>query len=110
MINRFALFLLVLAFGSAIVLLGARDLRDRLKPPSEAEMQRASKLVHALRGDELFKSQAKYHEPRGDLPPRKAGSYLPEHDLQKIKQFLRGLIGGLDDQNTESTEGEQASQ
>jgi len=110
MIKRFGLFFFVFLFSGSMVLMGARELRDRLKPPSEAEIQRASKLVHALRGDELFKSQAKYHEPREDLPPRKTGSYLPEHDLQKIKQFLRGLIGGLDDQNTESTEKEQASQ
>jgi hypothetical protein len=104
MMNRFALFLCVLLFGGSMVLLGARDLRNRLKPPSEAERERASKLVHALRGDELFKAKAKYEEPREDLPPRRVGSYLPDYDLKKIKQFLQGLVGGMDEPTAESRE------
>ncbi len=79
------------------MVLGARDMHRNLKAPVEHEIQRADRLLHALRGDELFRAQAKYDQPNQNLPQRRTGSYLPDYDLKKIKAFLVGLIGGMGD-------------
>jgi hypothetical protein len=92
---RFGLFLLITFFSGSIVVMAARDLRNNLKPPSEAEVEQAGKLVTALRGDALFEIEAKYHENHPRLSPRKIGSYLADYDVKKIKSFLIGLVGGI---------------
>lgn len=76
-----------------MVLMGARDMRNALKAPTTPDVERAKKLIQQLRGDELFRIEAKYHEAH-EKPLRKPGSVLPEYDLAKIKKFLSNLIGG----------------
>lgn len=93
-LNKVALFVCVTAFSGSMVVMGARDLRNALKAPTAPEMERAKKLIQQLRGDELFRIEAKYNETH-DKPPRKPGSVLPEYDLAKIKKFLSNLIGGI---------------
>ena len=87
-------------FSGSIVVMAAKDLRKNLKPPTDVEVERAKKLVQALRGDELFIVEAKYHEPHPNLPPRKTGSFLPEYDTKKIKSFILGLVGGAGEDDT----------
>ena len=103
--SRTALFLFIVFFSGVMVLLGAREMRARLKAPGGAELERAEKLVHALRGDELFRTQAKYDEATTiAAPQRQRGSYLPEYDMKRIKGFLLGLIGGMgEDQSSDSS-------
>jgi len=84
------------------VLLGARDMKAALKPPSGEDTERVEKLVHALRGDELFRAQAKYDGENKNLPSRRNGSYLPEYDMKRIKSFLVGLVGGLGEDESSS--------
>lgn len=100
MLRRFGLFLFILFFSGSVVVVAARNLRDRLGTFSTQQQERVVKLVESLRGDELFKAEAKYHEGQKG-PPRRNGSYLPEHDLKKIKQFLAGLIAGDESQPAE---------
>jgi hypothetical protein len=102
-LSRTALFLGIFFFSGAMVLLGAREMRANLKPPGSNDLERAEKLVHALRGDELFRAQAKYDGPTEHIPSRKSGSYLPEYDLKRIKGFLVGLIGGTGDEDSSSS-------
>ncbi|MFO0415970.1 MAG: hypothetical protein ACK5Y6_01660 [Pseudomonadota bacterium] len=92
MLQKIGLFICVFFFSGSMVLMGARDMRDRLSPPQEPEVERAKKLIQALRGDELFKIEAKY-DAEHEKPARKPGSYLPEYDLRKLKTFLGSLIG-----------------
>ncbi len=81
----------------------------KLKAPAEPEVERATKLVHALRGDELFRAGAKYDQPNQNLPQRQSGSYLPDYDLKRIKNFLMSLIGGMgeDEPDAKSDEKEK---
>ncbi len=69
-------------------------MRNALKAPTPPELERAKQLIQQLRGDELFRIEAKYNETH-PKPPRKPGSVLPEYDLAKIKKFLSNLIGGV---------------
>jgi hypothetical protein len=94
-VNRVATFICITAFSGSIVVIGARDLQRALKAPQPAEVERAKKLIQSLRGDELFRIEAKYADIP-DKPARRPGSVLPEYDLAKIKRFLSSLIGGTD--------------
>jgi hypothetical protein len=96
MVRRLGLFLFIVFFSGSVVIVAARNLRDRLGSFSDQQKEQVSALVEALRGDQLFKAEAKYHQDHKG-PPRRFGSYLPEHDLKKIKQFLSGLVAGEDD-------------
>lgn len=75
------------------MVVGAKNLRDRLGVVTDVDKERAQKLIEALRGDELFKGQGKY-AAGSSAPHRRVGSYLPEYDKKKIKKFLVGLMGG----------------
>jgi len=99
-IHKTGLFLGIAAFSGAMVLMGARDLRNALKPPTPPDIERAKKLIQQLRGDELFRIEAKYNEAH-EKPPRKPGSVLPEYDLAKIKKFLKSMIGGSETEGAE---------
>jgi hypothetical protein len=110
-INKLALFLCVTAFSGSMVVMGARDMRNALKAPTPPEMERAKKLIQQLRGDELFRIEAKYNETH-EKPARKPGSVLPDYDLAKIKKFLSNMIGGVgtdvaEDPDAASKEGEK---
>jgi hypothetical protein len=94
--SRLALFLCISTFSGSMVLMGARDLRAALQDPSAEDIERSKRLIQQLRGDELFRVQAKYTES-SDKPPRKRGSVLPEYDLAKIKKLLFSMIGGNDE-------------
>jgi len=98
-LSRSALFLCIVSFSGAMVVLGARELAHRMKAPADHELERADKLVHALRGDELFRAQEKYDQPNKNVPQRQTGSYLPDYDLKKIKAFLLNLIGGAGEED-----------
>ena len=102
MLRRLGLFMFIVFFSGSVVIVAARNLRDKLGGFSEQQKERVVKLVEALRGDELFKAEAKYHEGQKG-PPRRTGSYLPEHDLKKIKKFLSGLVSGEDEPPAEGT-------
>lgn len=102
LINKLAIFLCVSAFSGSMVLMGARDLRAALHEPSAEDLERAKRLIQQLRGDELFRVQAKYNES-SEKPPRKPGSVLPEYDLAKIKKLLINMIGGAGDGASEDT-------
>ncbi len=102
MLRRFGLFLFIVFFSGSVVIVAARNLRDKLTASSAQEQEQVVKLLEALRGDELFKTEAKYHEQKKG-PPRRLGSYLPEHDLKKIKQFLASLIAGDESQPSEES-------
>ena len=91
-INRIGLFTCVVAFSSAMVMLGARDLLRGLKAPTETQTEQVKQLIQQLRGDQLFKIEAKYDQEH-EKPNRKAGSVLPDYDIAKIKKFLSNLIG-----------------
>lgn len=91
-VSRVALFFCITAFSGSMVLMGARDMRKALKNPTPEEVERAKKLIQQLRGDELFRIEAKYTEIN-EKPPRKPGSVLPDYDLAKIKKFLSNIIG-----------------
>jgi hypothetical protein len=106
--TRLGLFLLVTFFSGSIVVMAATDLRNRLKPPTNDEVERAAKLVQALRGDELFRVEAKYDEQHPNLQPRKPGRYLPEYDMKKIKSFLVGIIGGISEDSADSSDAAQS--
>jgi len=93
MLRRFGLFLFIVFFSGSVVVVAARNLRDKLGSFSAQQQEQVVKLVEALRGDQLFKAEAKYHEGQKG-PPRRVGSYLPEHDIKKLKQFLASLISG----------------
>lgn len=93
-INRAGLFTVVVAFSCAMVMLGARDLLRGLKAPTDTQTEQAKQLIQQLRGDQLFKIEAKY-DPEHDKPNRKPGSVLPDYDIAKIKKFLSNLIGGV---------------
>ncbi len=82
-----------------MVVMGARDLRNALKAPSSVDMDRAKKLIQQLRGDELFRIEAKYDQTH-EKPNRRPGSILPEYDLAKIKKFLSNLIGNGDSESS----------
>ena len=71
-------------------------MRNALPKPEETEVERAKKLIQSLRGDELFKIEAKYSEAH-EKPERRPGSYLPDYDLRKIKKFLGSMIGVEED-------------
>ncbi len=101
-ISRSALFLCIVSFSGAMVLLGARDMLRQLRAPASHEIERADKLVHALRGDELFQAQAKYDQPNKNVPQRQSGSYLPDYDLKRIKSFILNLIGGAEEGQPEA--------
>jgi hypothetical protein len=106
-INKTASFICITAFSGSMVVMGARDLQRALKAPQPAEVERAKKLIQSLRGDELFKIEAKYADIP-DKPARKPGSVLPEYDLAKIKRFLSSLIGGSDTDNTSTGAADEA--
>jgi hypothetical protein len=103
LINKLALFLCISAFSGSMVLMGARDLRAALQEPTSDDLERAKRLIQQLRGDELFRVQAKYHET-SEKPPRKPGSVLPEYDLAKIKKLLVNMIGGAGDGASEDVD------
>jgi hypothetical protein len=105
-LSRSSLFFCVVSFSGAMVVLGARDMLRHLKAPAQHEIERSDKLVHALRGDELFRAQAKYDQPNQNLPQRQIGSYLPDYDLKKIKSFLLNLIGGTHEDVAEAKSGD----
>lgn len=109
-INRAGLFTVIVAFSSAMVMLGARDLLARLKPPTEVQTEHAKQLIQQLRGDQLFKMEAKYNQEH-EKPSRKPGSVLPDYDIAKIKKFISNLIGGVgsDAAQDASPESEPAS-
>jgi hypothetical protein len=102
MLRRLGLFFFIVFFSGSVVIVAARNLRDHLGGFSDEQKQRASALVEALRGDQLFKSEAKYHEGQKG-PPRRTGSYLPEHDLKKLKRFLSNLVAGEEDEPIEES-------
>lgn len=93
MLRELGLFLIIVFFSGSAVVVAARNLRDKLGSFSAQQQEQVVKLVEALRGDQLFKAEAKYHEGQKG-PPRRIGSYLPEHDIKKLKQFLASLISG----------------
>jgi hypothetical protein len=96
-IKQLAMFFFVVFFSGSMVFVGARDLTKSLGKYSDAERERAHRLIEALRGDELFRSEGKFASGAG-APVRRLGSYLPENDKRKIKRFLAGLIGrGFED-------------
>jgi len=99
-LNRLGLFTVVVAFSSAMVMLGARDLLRGLKSPSDAQTEQAKQLIQQLRGDELFKIEAKYDQEH-QKPNRQPGSVLPDYDIAKIKRFLSNLIGGVGSEGAE---------
>jgi hypothetical protein len=94
-LQRLALFSMIVFFSGSVVVVAARNLHSKLGPVTEQGKEQAQKLVEALRGDELFRAQAKYSEAH-PAPARRSGSYLPDYDRKRIKRFLAGLIGGQD--------------
>jgi hypothetical protein len=102
MLRRLGLFFFIVFFSGSVVIVAARNLRDRLGGFSDEQKERVATLVEALRGDQLFKAEAKYHEGQKG-PPRRIGSYLPEHDLKKLKQFLSSLVAGDDEAPAEES-------
>ena len=92
-LQRVSQFGFVVFFAGSMVIVGARNMRDRLGEATQKDKEQAERLIHALRGDELFRFEGKYSE-NNNHPNRQSGSYLPDHDRRKIKEFLRRLIGG----------------
>jgi len=92
-LQRLSLFGFVVFFSGSMVVVGARNMRDRLGDATQKDKEHAERLIHALRGDELFRLEGKYSESHAH-PNRQTGSYLPDNDRRKIKEFLRSLIGG----------------
>jgi hypothetical protein len=95
LLQRLALFSFIVFFSGSVVVVAARNLHSKLAPHTDKDKEQAQKLIEALRGDELFKAQAKYSEAH-PAPARRNGSYLPDHDRRRIKNFLSSLIGGKD--------------
>jgi hypothetical protein len=95
LLQRLALFSFIVFFSGSVVVVAARNLHSKLAPHTDQDKEHAQKLIEALRGDALFKAQAKYSETH-PAPSRSNGSYLPDHDRRRIKSFLSSLIGGKD--------------
>ncbi len=83
---------LVCFFGSASVFVAGVDLQRRLVKHTSEESEAAKKLIEQLRGENLA-PHAEGVVPAQNIPPRKVGSSLSEHDKSKIKKFLGGLVG-----------------
>lgn len=93
---RYLGFLALVTFISgSIVAMAAKELTRKLGAPSEAELVSASKLVNALRGDELFAVKGKYAEAP-NVPVRTKGGLLPDYDMKRIKGFLVKQLGAED--------------
>jgi hypothetical protein len=84
---------MIVFFSGSVVVVAARNLHSKLGPVTDKDKEEAHKLVAAIRGDELFRVQGKYSEAH-PAPVRRTGSYLPDYDRKRIKQFLASLIGG----------------
>lgn len=104
-LNRVAFLGCVVFFSGSMVVVGARNLKDSLKPHDEKDQPRAQRLIEVLRGDELYRIEAKYAAPPS-APARHNGSVIPNDDKQMLKSLLRRLLGGVGD----DPKGEQTGQ
>jgi len=88
---------LVCFFGSASIYVAGVDLQRRLVRHTSEESEAAKTLIEQLRGENLA-PHAEGVVPQRNIPPRKVGSSLSEHDKSKIKKFLGGLVGSEPEQ------------
>lgn len=100
---RYLGFLALVTFISgSIVAMAAKEIVQKLGAPSEAELASASKLVNALRGDELFAGKGRYAESQS-VPIRSKGGLLPDYDMKRIKGFLVKQLASEDSPSAEAT-------
>ena len=89
--QRICFFLITLLFAGGTVFIAARDIRARLAPPTEAERTKLSEILKHIQSEPSLPAYRAAMD-KGAMPSRKEGSYLVEHDIQRIKTFLKGLI------------------
>lgn len=89
--QRISFFLITLLFAGGTVFLAARDIRARLAPPTESEKAKLTDILKQLQSEPSLPAY-KAALDKGSMPSRKDGSYLVEHDIKRIKDFLKGLI------------------
>lgn len=89
--RRFSLFLFVVLFAGSAVVFGARDIRKRLAPPSDAEKAKVESMLRDFKGEAVIPAQ-KAAISREHVPHRSYGSYLPSKDIERIKKFLFKVI------------------
>ena len=83
--------LVIVLFASSAVVLGARDIRKRLSPPTDAERAQIQEMIRDWKGDSVIPAQRAAID-KEHIPHRPYGSYLPSGDLARIKKFLVKLI------------------
>lgn len=93
MIRSILTFFMIVGFAGAVVLVAARDMRRTLGKHSDDQKVHAQELLRTLRGDALLEKSDRYYINPQSLPQRTAGSVLPSTDRQRMKDFLRKLLG-----------------
>lgn len=78
-------------FASSAVVFGARDIRKRLGPPTDADRAKVESMLRDFKGEAVIPAQ-KAAISKEHMPHRSYGSYLPSRDIERIKKFLFKLI------------------
>jgi hypothetical protein len=93
--GRFPLILFTLIFAGSAVVFGARDIRKRLAPPTEAERTKLEEMMRDWRGETVIPAQRAAID-KEHMPHRSHGSYLPRGDIERLKRFVSKLISSDD--------------
>lgn len=84
-------FLMILIFAGSTVFVAASDIRARLAPPTDADRVALKELVENLQGEKVIPA-VKAAMVKEAIPARSQGSPLVKNDIQRIKNFLLGLV------------------
>jgi hypothetical protein len=89
--RNIAFFLMIFIFAGSTVFFAARDIRERLAPPTDADRAALKEIIEDLQGEKVIPAVKAAMEKEA-MPARSQGSPLIKGDVQRIKNFLLGLV------------------
>ncbi len=82
---------MIFIFAGSTVFVAAKDIRVRLAPPTETDRVVLKELIENLQGEKVIPA-VKAAMVKEAIPDRSQGSPLVKNDIQRIKNFLLGLV------------------
>ncbi len=89
--KRVGFFFLVLFFAGSVVLMAARELRDKALARGEGTKASAQALIKRLRGEYIHNVPGAYAAP-DRLPTRTKGGLLQDNDRQSLNSLVRQVV------------------
>jgi hypothetical protein len=90
-----ALFMMICLFAGSTVFVAAKDISNRLAPPTDTDRAELQEILKDIQGERVIPA-VKAAMPKDAMPDRSQGSYLARRDIERLKKFIVNLVNPED--------------